>query len=143
MRNKIVCIFLICIMMILTLCSWVDPATVNVYTGYISGSGPLSGQSCEYYIDNSYNIGLENTGSIFNNGPNTIHGKIRVNGIEYDITLYPGAAPSLHYNNNWIDIDLRPDVLPAKFPYILYITFLLACVLVVIFILSVFRGFNV
>lgn len=144
MRNKIICIVLICLMMMLTLCSWVDTSIVNVYTGYISGAGSLSGQPCEYYIDNTYNIGLENTGSIFNNGSSTIHGKIRVNGIEYDMAIYPGATPTIHYSNNtWIDVDIRPDVVPAKFPYILYVTFLLACILVIVLILSVVKGFNV
>lgn len=117
---------LVLIPLIFIFCSWVDPNTVDVYTGNIYFKSAsydvtqLSG-NIEYFFEDTVYLGLDSSGYLYNTSGTSVSGLARINGVEYNIQI-----PSLgglqiqqtYYSNNyerttWVNYNLEPDVLPS------------------------------
>lgn len=124
--------------MILYLCSWVDPVQVNTYSGTIVGGGIINGSYISYYVTNTYYLGYDTTGYMFNNGDTVIHGSCLLpNGIECDLRLFPGEEPEINYSGTWISIRILPETTPAKYPLPVYILFFVCAVVIIILVFTI------
>ena len=137
-KRIILCAF--CAAVICALCSWVDPVTVNTYSGYIRGSGPLSGQSCSFYLD-SHDIGITDTGELINVGGSVIHGSVLVGSSEYALMIFSNSQSEINVGGSWIAYDIVPEVMPASFPFVVYLAVFIALLCFVLLIFSIGRCF--
>ena len=127
------------------LCSWVDPQTVDTYSGSISFNSssydvtPLFG-SIEYFLMSYQNFGLSDSGSLINASPSTVKGSAIIGGVEYPIQFLSNDGLQIqqqYYSNNilrstWVSYDLYPDVVPSPFDlsdlssiFILFVLFII------------------
>lgn len=140
--KRIVFIFPI---LILLLCSWVNPYTIDTYNGDISFADSdynvtnLSGR-ITYFFDEYVNLGLLDDGTLYNASSVSISGKALINGQTYNIQM-PSLGgfqiqQSYILNNfertTWVDYDLYPDIAPSNFDlsdlapiFILFLVFIL------------------
>lgn len=137
----------------LTLCSFVDPDTIDVYTGrirYVSsdyGAPQLSG-TITYYLDNYEDVCLTSGGGLFNGSNGSYFGTAIINGTEYNIRFSPRSEleiqQTFQYNNysrtEWVHYILYPDVVPLQFelPQLTIIFILVVALICVCFI--IFKG---
>ena len=112
----------------LFLCSWVDPTTVDTYSGYCRYVYSqydvvyLTGE-LEYYLMDYVPLGLSDDGSLLNVSPNTLKGIALIDGDEYPIQFSSNGGLQIqqtYYTNNierttWVQYDLYPDVVPSSF----------------------------
>lgn len=115
-------------LLFLMLCSFVDPNTIDVYTGDIQfvdsqySVTRLSG-NIEYYLDDYEIIGTDNRGYLFNASDDTVNGHALINGTLYNIRLQARQGFEIeqeYYNNNitrttWVQYNLTPDIIPSQF----------------------------
>lgn len=120
---------LLLILPIIFLCfsGFVDPHTVDVYTGdiqYVDSEynvTHLSGD-IEYYFDDYTYVGLSSGGHLFNASNITVNGTAIIAGTEYNIRMQPRSGFEIqqtYYNNNvarsvWVSYNLTPDVIPSS-----------------------------
>lgn len=130
---------------VLFLCSWVDPDTIDTYSGTISYRYSqydvidLSG-SIEYYLMDYVQLGLSDDGTLLNGSPGTLKGTAYIYGSEYPIQLTSNGGLQIqqtyYYNNiersTWVEYDLYPDVLPSSYSladlapvFILFLVFMI------------------
>ena len=126
-----------------TLCSWVDVSQVPVYDGVIRGSSPLSGSDIQYYLDSYSDLGISDTGSIFNNGSSVLHGAAMISGTEYNIRLFAGQLPEIEYNGSWITQEIIPEVTPPHYPVVVYFGAFIIFILIILVIFLIMRGFAI
>lgn len=122
-RLAVIALVILCIM----LCSWVDPQTVDTYTGTIQYADTqgyavtqLSG-NIDYYLANYYNIGVADSGYLVNADANVKSGRALIGGTEYDVRFNSlgGFAIEQTYTTNgytrtaWINYNLYPDIVPS------------------------------
>lgn len=129
-----------CTAFICILCSWVDPVTVNVYSGILRGSGSLSGMSCQYFLT-SHDVGIADTGELINTGSSIIHGSVLAGSSEYDLRIFSNQESELYVNGQWIDYQIVPEVMPAVFPFFVYIAVFIALICFMLLIFSIGRCF--
>lgn len=112
----------------LMFCSFVDPATVDVYEGdiqFVSSTYDVTRLSgnIEYYLDDYTIIGLSSGGHLFNASGDTVNGTAIIGGTEYNIRLQARSGleiEQVYYNNNvqrttWVSYNLTPDIIPSQF----------------------------
>lgn len=109
----------LCVFLVLSLCSWVAPDTVDLYSGTIV-SGYLAGSDCQFYLDNYSGIALSDSGVMLSTD-HSKQGMILVNGAEYEFTCSPGQSCKMLVGSAWLDFDIAPDQLPSPFPYPVYV----------------------
>lgn len=112
----------------LTLCSFVDPDTIDVYTGTIQhndndyNSTRLSG-TITYYLDNYDDICLTAGGGLFNGSNGSYNGTAIIGGTEYNIRFNARSELQIqqyYYSGNiqrseWVDYILYPDIIPLEY----------------------------
>lgn len=115
-------------LLFLCLCSFVDPNTIDVYTGDIQYVGSqysvtrLSG-NIEYYLDDYEIIGTDDRGYLFNASDDVVNGHALIGGVEYNIRLQARQGFEIeqeYVNNNitrttWVQYNLTPDIIPSQF----------------------------
>lgn len=126
--TRILRVFL-CIITIFMLCSWVDPQTVDVYSGTIrinNSSGynvtNLSGD-LQFYLDSYRQLGYDSWGYVYNPTPDYYNGLALISGTEYPCRMYPNGGFQIQqvyttsgYDRNvWIDYQLSVPELPTGF----------------------------
>lgn len=145
---------LVLIPLIFILCSWVDPKTVDVYTGNITFKSSsydvtrLSG-NIEYFFEDTVYLGLDSSGYLYNTSGTTVGGLARINGVEYIIQI-----PSLgglqiqqtYISNNyerstWVNYNLQPDTLPSAWELPELAMVFLVVILILGVALILFGGF--
>lgn len=127
MKNTI--LIILCMLSILMLCSWVDPSSVDVYSGTISINNTtgytvanLSG-SVEFYLDNYRQLGYDSSGYVYNPTPDYYNGLALISGNQYPCRMAPNAgfqiqqvSVSTGYDRNvWVDYNLSVTELPTGF----------------------------
>ena len=137
--NKIIMAAILIVIMIVCLCSWVDPVTVNTYDGILVGSGPLSGSPISYYLT-SRDVGVSDTGYLINSGSSVIHGLIKIGYSEYQLRIFSGQEPEIYYNGSWQVYNISPEVVPATMPFPVYILIFVVALVMVIVIFSICRS---
>lgn len=129
-----------CAAIICALCSWVDPVTVNIYSGVIRGSGSLSGLPCQFYITSS-DVGIADTGELLNVGSSIIHGSVLAGSSEYELRIFSNQGSELNVNGQWVDYQIVPEVMPAVFPFVVYIGVFIALICFMLLIFCIGRCF--
>lgn len=132
----------------LMFCSFVDPATVDVYTGditYVYSDQSVTRLSGDitYYLDDYTIIGLTSGGHLFNASGDTVNGTAIIDGTEYNIRLEARSGLEIEQTytlNNytrttWVQYNLTPDIIPSQFQ-VPDITIML--IFVVVFVLVAF-----
>lgn len=142
---KKVTIVLTCIIIIMLplMVAWVDPNSVPVYTGTISGNGLYSGYQVSYYVDQSYTLIRDSSGVLYNNGSTVIHGSALINNLEVSLRFFPQQYSELEINGEWQSYSIIPDQMPAKFPAVVYAALIIVFVLALVLVFSIVRGFGV
>lgn len=121
-------LLLLVLVLFLSLCSFVDPDTIDVYTGtirYVSsdyGAPELSG-TITYYLDNYEDVCLTSGGGLFNGSNGSYYGTAIIGGTEYNIRFSPRSELEIQqtftYNNysrtEWVHYILYPDIVPNQF----------------------------
>lgn len=146
-------LFILLPFIFLTLCSFVDPETIDVYTGTIQhndsdyNSTRLSG-SITYYLDNYEDICLTSGGGLFNGSNGSYNGTAIIGGTEYNIRFNARSELQIqqyYYSNNiqrseWVDYILYPDIVPMQYelPQLTIIFLLVTALICVCFI--IFKG---
>lgn len=105
--------------------SWVDPTSVDVYSGTLSYSDDqgysvanLSG-ACQFFFEEYGSLALS-SGALYNTDSSIIQGRILVNGTEYQCRLNAFGGLSIYqsylytsttssYRWAWISYNLIPD----------------------------------
>lgn len=114
---------------VLFLCSWVNPDTVDVYTGYaymVPSDLPVLnlGGNIKYYLSSYEGFGLSDDGYLINAGSSQRSGYlIAPNGGEYQcrfsvnngLQIYQNYTTSGYERWAWVDYNLVPDLVPAAF----------------------------
>lgn len=140
--------------LVLTFCSWVDPNTVDVYTGsiqYVSSDytvTQLSG-SIQYFFDDYVHLALDSNGYLYNASEATVSGKALINGTEYNIQMLSldGFQIQQTYVSNtvtrttWVDYNLSPDVLPSSWELPELALIFLVVILIIGICLILFGGY--
>lgn len=123
-------ILIILPLLVLFMCSWVDPDTIDTYDGsivFVSSDYDvtrLSGR-IEYYLMDYGHLGLSDDGSLLNGSSSTISGVALINGTEYSIRFSSNGGLQIQqyytYNSitrsTWVDYKLYSDVIPTPFSY--------------------------
>lgn len=145
-----------CILSCIILCSWADPVTNDLYTGYLIYNDTqglpvtrLSG-SVEYILDSYDSVGYADNGqSIYNHSGYQVLGEVRVGSTVYNARLQAFGGLEIqqsYYSGNtlrsaWISYDLRPDLLPSGFSLVeLSLIFLVMLLVVSVGISILQRG---
>lgn len=153
MRKILACCFCISIF-ILTFCSWVDPNTVDVYTGNISFKSSsydvtrLSG-SIKYFFEDTVYLGLDNSGYLYNTSGTTVGGLALINGVEYNIQIpsLGGLQIQQTYNSSgyerstWVNYNLSPDVIPSAWELPELAIVFIAIIIIIVMCLILFGGY--
>lgn len=133
----------IIIIMLPLMVAWVDPNSVPVYTGTLSGNGLYSGYKVSFYVDQSYNLIRDSSGALYNNGNQVIHGAALINNLEAALRFFPSQSSELEINGIWESYSIIPDQMPAKFPAVVYAALIIVFVLALVLVFSIVRGFGV
>lgn len=149
-------ISLICLTVLICLCSWVDPDTVDTYdgsvrinnnTGYTVAN--LSGD-LEFYLDSYRQLGYDSWGYVYNPTPNYYNGLALISGSQYPCRLIPNGGFQIqqtYIQNNyertvWVDYNLTVDELPTGFTFIEFAIIIIAiAIFLLIAINLLMRGF--
>ena len=147
---------LLCIITVFMLCSWVDPHTVDVYSGSIRINNTtdyivsnLSGD-VHFYLDSYRQLGYDSWGYVYNPSPDYYNGLALISGIEYPCRMIPNGGfqvqqvyTSSGYDRNvWIDYQLSVSELPTGFSIPEFaIIFIAISVFLLIAINLLMRGF--
>lgn len=132
----------------LILGSWVDPDTIDVYSGYAMINN-TSGYSVtdltgdiEYYLTGYTGICLDDRGYLYNSSAVVLYGEIETSsGVSYEcrfptkgyLQIEQEYTSSGYTRTAWIDYYLLPDVVPT--PYTV-VEFGIVVVAIVVFIMS-------
>lgn len=128
--KKYYLIFLFIPLLFISLCSFVDSDTIDVYTGdiqYVSSSNSVTRLSgnITYYLDNYDDICLTTGGGLFNGSNSTYSGTAIISGTEYNIRFNARSELQIqqsYYSNNierteWVNYILYPDVVPSEYEF--------------------------
>lgn len=126
--KKIYLIFLLIPLLFISLCSFVDSDTIDVYTGdiqFVSSSNNVSRLSgnITFYLDNYDDICLTTGGGLFNGSNTTYSGTAIIGGSEYNIRFNPRPELQIqqsYFTNNierteWVNYILYPEVVPTEY----------------------------
>lgn len=153
---KRVFLFFLSVSLILSLCSWVNPDTVDVYSGVIryvdTQAFPVSDLSgvCQYILESYENLALSSSGSIYNVNSSIVQGRILINGQEYQCRLAGFGGLSIYqsyiYSSGqssstrwaWVSYELVPDQgLPGDVDLVPFLTLAICFFIVLIFVVKV------
>lgn len=137
----------------LFLCSFVDPHTVDVYSGNIKfvsseySVTQLSG-SIEYYLDDYTYVGLSSGGHLFNSSGTAVYGTGIVNGTEYNIRMQARSGFEIeqsYIHNNytrsvWVSYNLTPDVIPSSWDVVQLAPLFLVIISLIAVCFIIFKG---
>lgn len=142
---KRITIILTCLLLVFLplMVAWVDPNTVPVYTGTLSGNGLYSGYQVSFYVDQSFTLIRDSSGALYNNGSTVIHGAALINNLETALRFFPSQSSELEINGIWESYSIIPDQMPAKFPAVVYAALIIVFVLALVLVFSIVRGFGV
>lgn len=146
---RTVALFL-CMLSVFMLCSWVDPNTVDVYTGqilYTDVNGynvtQLSGD-VQYWLNSYSGLAYDNGGAVLNTEVNVKSGTALIGGREYNVRFSSQGGFQIeqtYYTTNnitrtaYINYALYPDELPTGFQLpelgIIFIVFLVFVLIVI------------
>lgn len=156
--TKLFLVITMVLLVILTMCSWVQPDTVDVYDGSIQYADTqgysvtrLSG-FVEFYLDRSIGLARTDSGYLINTGSNALSGYVLVSGVEYPcrflalgsegvFQIQQSYYQNTQYRTAWITYNLTSDVLPSSYSYIEYLVVFLAVLLALLVGVNyLFRG---
>lgn len=137
----------------LCFCGFVDPHTVDVYTGDIvfadddTNVTRLSG-NIEYYFDDYTYVGLSSGGHLFNASSTTVSGTAMIGGTEYNIRMQPRSGFEIqqtYYSGTatrtvWVSYNLTPDVIPSSWDLPQLAPVLLVALALIIVCFVIFKG---
>lgn len=120
------CIILLLCLLPLILGAWVDPDTINVYSGsavktdFTYETTNLSG-SVQYYLTTYDGICLDASGYLYNSSGTTINGRILTGYGEFQcrlsslggLQIYQEYVTGTSVRSTWVSYNLRPDELPS------------------------------
>lgn len=130
-------VFVLC----LFLCSWVDPATVNVYSGTLRGSGLYNGFQIQYYVNDSSHLGLSSAGYLVSTDRYTVSGRGLINSYEFPIRFDPDSGFQMQDGTTWVSYNLEPLSVPSHFPFPVWLGFLGFLLLLLVVALLIFGRF--
>lgn len=119
--KRFACVLLL-ILVLCSLCSWIDPDTLDVWQGSITFVNSsydvthLSGR-IEFYLDSYDGLCLTDSGNLYNSSNVALNGSALISGSQYDIRLSSlgELQISQQYTRNgytystWVDYHLAPD----------------------------------
>lgn len=111
---------------VVILCSWVDPDTIDVYSGtavktdYTYETTNLSG-SVQYYLTTYDGICLDDSGHLYNSSGSNISGRILTSYGEFScrvsslggMQIYQEYVTGTSVRSTWVSYDVTPDELPS------------------------------
>lgn len=114
-------------LLLCNLCSWVDPETMDVYSGstvktdFTYETTNLSG-SAQYYLSSYDGIALDDGGHLYNSSAVTINGRILTSYGEFSLRLpslsgaqiYQEYVTGTSVRSTWVSYNLTPDKLPSS-----------------------------
>ena len=137
-------ILLLSFVIVLMLCSWVDPMSQNTYYGTLRGSGQYNGFRVEYYVNDTSHLVVSSSGSLISTDRYTVSGRGRINNFEFPIRFDPDSGFQMDLGNyNWVSYELIPDLTPSHFPFPVWLGFLGFLLLVLVVILLIVKGFAI
>lgn len=141
---------ILCMLSVFMLCSWVDPDTVDVYSGqiiYNDSNGynvTLLSGDVQYWLNSYSGLAYDNGGSVLNTEVNVKSGTALIGGNEYNVRFASQGGFQIeqtYYTTNniartaYINYALYPDVLPTGFQLpelgIIFIVFLIFVLIVI------------
>lgn len=131
---------------VVILCSWVDPDTIDVYSGtavktdYTYETTNLSG-SVQYYLTTYDGICLDDSGHLYNSSGSNISGRILTSYGEFScrvsslggMQIYQEYVTGTSVRSTWVSYDVTPDELPSDTgmdPVVAYFSTLAVLILV-------------
>lgn len=143
------------IVLIPMLCSWVDPNTVDVYSGSIvktdftQNTANLSGQ-IQYFVSGYNGFCLSENGILWNTSNTARTGyMLTYNGVQYECRFPAGGGFQIYqsYQQNtttrwvWVSYDLTPDEVPTVYGLVEYALILIASiVMILVAVIVISRG---
>lgn len=140
---------------VLMLCSWVDPNTVDVYTGsvvktdFTQNTSNLSGQ-IQYFVSGYNGFCLSENGILWNTSNTARTGyMLTANGVQYECRFPAGGGFQIYqsYVQNtttrwvWVSYDLTPDEVPTVYGLVEYALILIAAiVMILVAVIVISRG---
>lgn len=119
-------IMLLLVILPLALGGWVDPNTINVYSGsalktdYTYETTNLSG-NVQYYLTTYDGICLDSSGRLYNSTGSAINGRVLTSYGEFQCRLpslsgfqiYQEYVTGDYVRSTWVSYNLTPDELPS------------------------------
>lgn len=128
--KKFYLLFFLIPLLFLSLCSFVDDETIDVYTGdivFVSSTNSVERLSGDitYYLDNYDDICLTTGGGLFNGSNNAYNGTALIGGVEYNIRfnarselqIQQAYYSSGYERTEWVNYILYPDVVPSEYEF--------------------------
>lgn len=150
--KKLLFCFPLFVLCVFNLCSWVDPATVDVHNAVIyfdsadNNVTNLSG-NIQFYLNDNVVFGLTDNGYLFNDSPSTVYGYALIRGEEYYIRFQSFGELEIqqtYYTNNiprqtWAHYHLSIEYIPSAFTIPSLSVIFLVIIIIMVLILILFK----